>query len=187
MPHAPETPPPPHDSPFMQVPQESVAPHPSPVLPHASPCWTQVFGVQVVPHSKGRPAPPQVCPVGQSPQDSMAPHPSLMRPQLAPPSKKSAQILAAQLGGMYASLDASPKILPSGRRTVPSPAPAPSTRGMDASTLPPPSLLSVKTELLPLPPHAAKANAHGRATNLTGQRMLHLRMHLRYELWEAMQ
>ena len=85
---APQTfgvPPPPHDSPWPQLPQESVALQPSLMVPQFLPWAAQVVGVQVpAPQTLGVPPPPHDCPWPQLPQESVPLQPSLTVPQFLP-------------------------------------------------------------------------------------------------------
>ncbi len=65
----------------VQVPQSSVPPQPSGMLPQSVPCAAHVVGVQ---HTFGVPPPPQTAGAGQVPQFKVPPQLSGMPPQLAP-------------------------------------------------------------------------------------------------------
>ncbi len=76
-PHWPGTPPPPHVSGVVQLPQLSDPPQPLPAGPHMMFCEAQVIGVHVgMPHWPGTPPPPHVCGETQVPQLSEPPQPS---------------------------------------------------------------------------------------------------------------
>jgi hypothetical protein len=73
--------------PLPQVPQSSVPPQPSGIVPQVLLSYAQVVRVQPaagVPHTFAVPPPPQVWPWGQLPQSSFAPQPSSTWPQLFP-------------------------------------------------------------------------------------------------------
>src|SRR5207253_1765755 len=76
----------------VQVPQESMPPHPSGTIPQFLPRPTQVAGVQ--PHTLAAPPPPQVCGAVQAPQFNMPPHPSPIEPQFLP---AATQVVGVQI------------------------------------------------------------------------------------------
>ena len=83
-PHLLAKPPPPQVAGATQVPQWSVALHPSGVSPQVSPRAAQVVGTQTpVPHWLGACA-PQLWVPPQLPHDSVSPQPSGIDPQFAP-------------------------------------------------------------------------------------------------------
>lgn len=78
------TPPPPHVSGALHVPQSSTLPQPSETWPQLAPSFSQVVGVQaVVPHLFA-PSPPQKSPVSQLPQSITKLQPSGIEPHSAP-------------------------------------------------------------------------------------------------------
>jgi hypothetical protein len=83
------TPPPPHVSGEVQVPQSTRPPQPSPCMPHVASSSAQVFlvhGPVPVPQTLG-PPPPQISPgTVHVPQSTRPPHPSATGPQFFPRS-----------------------------------------------------------------------------------------------------
>src|SRR6185437_10614386 len=78
-------PPPPHVSPVAQVPQLSMPPQPSEIVPQLSGVGHLVSGVQLAPQTLAVPPPPHVSPVGHvPPQTTMPPQLSEIVPQLSP-------------------------------------------------------------------------------------------------------
>src|ERR1043165_4331054 len=78
------TPPTPHLSGAVHIPQCNVPLHPSEASPQSNPRSAHVFGVHVpAPHWLGAGA-PHTCMPGQLPQGSVLPQPSEMVPHLAP-------------------------------------------------------------------------------------------------------
>ena len=80
-----EVPAPPHVCGLVQLPQLSVPPQPSPMLPQFFPWAAQLVGVH--PQTFEVPAPPHVCGLVQLPQLSEPVHPSEMVPQFLPWAK----------------------------------------------------------------------------------------------------
>ena len=80
----------------MQVPQSSVPPQPSAIVPQLAPLAPQVVCVQLVPHLLGMPPPPQLAGAVQLPQSRMPPQPSATGPQFAP---MPTQVLGVQVAG----------------------------------------------------------------------------------------
>lgn len=78
------TPPPPQVWGDMQVPHDSVPPHPLEGEPQFFPKAAQVVGVQGVPQMLASPRPPQVCGAVQLPHESVPPQPSGIESQFFP-------------------------------------------------------------------------------------------------------
>jgi hypothetical protein len=74
----------PHTCGLGHVPQDSVPPHPSEIVPHVAPSIAQVIALHA--HRLATPAPPQVSNPAHAPQSSLPMQPSSAIPHSAPRS-----------------------------------------------------------------------------------------------------